>query len=184
MLARPGWETLWALADGYFSFGWVHRYRQAPHTALEFNYTPELPIAAWWGAAGVVGMMYLALALRRSPTTPASLVWMTGLALTAFALYLRGWSPQYMVWLLPFALLAFPGGRGFLIATGLSGLALLEYPVYFVLWAHYHPWALWIVVALRTLAILALGVGFARLLWLEGRSAKERPAKGLDSAHA
>ena len=42
MLARPGWETLWALADGYFAYGWVHRYRQSPHTALEFNYTPEL----------------------------------------------------------------------------------------------------------------------------------------------
>ena len=131
-----------------------------------------------------MAILYAALALRRTPATPASLVWTTGLALTAFALYLRGWSPQFMVWLLPFALLAFPGGRGFLIATGLSGLALLEYPVYFVLWWYYHPWTLWIVVVLRTLAILSLGVVFARRLWLEGRSAKQEPVEGLDSADA
>ena len=182
MLQRPGWETVWALADGYFGFGWIHRYRQAPHTALEFNYTPDLPAAAWWGAAAVVAALYALLALRRTPPTPAAVVWTTGLALVAFALYLRGWSPQFMVWLLPFALLAYPGGRGFLIATGLSGLALLEYPVYFVLWSDSHPWTLWIVVIARTAAILALGVVFARRLWLEGRSVEAESANPPDSA--
>lgn len=183
MLMRPGWETVWALADGYFGFGWIHRFRQAPHTALEFNYTPDLPAAAWWGAAGVVAALYAVLALRRSPSTPASVVSTTGLALVGFALYLRGWSPQFMVWLLPFALLAYPGGRGFLIATGLSGLALLEYPLYFVLWSD-QPWALWIVVVARTLAILALGAVFARRLWLEGRSPQVKSADSQDPAHA
>ncbi len=183
MLMRPGWETVWALADGYFGFGWIHRYRQAPHTALEFNYTPDLPAAAWWGAATVVAALYALLALRRTPVTPAGVVWTTGLALAAFALYLRGWSPQFMVWLLPFVLLAYPGGRGFLLATGLSGLALLEYPVYFVLWSD-HQWALWIVVVARTVAILALGAVFARRLWHEGRSARAEPTKAPDSAHA
>lgn len=184
MLHRPAWETLWALADGYFGFGWIHRYRQTPETALAFNYTPDIPGAAWWAAAGLVAALYAGLALRRSPPSPAGVVWTTGLALVAFSLYLRGWSPQFMVWLLPFALLAFPGGRGFLIATGLSGLALLEYPVYFVLWSYFHPWSLWIVVVLRTLAVLALGVVFARRLWLEGRSATHESAGSLDSAHA
>ncbi len=183
MLMRPGWETVWALADGYFGFGWIHRYRQAPHTALEFNYTPDLPAVAWWAAAGVVVALYAVLALRRSPLTPASIVWTTGLALAAFALYLRGWSPQFMVWLLPFTLLAFPGGRGFLIATGLSALALLEYPGYFVLWSD-HQWVLWIVVVARTLAILALGAVFARRLWREARSSKAEPATAPNSAHA
>ena len=183
MLMRPGWETVWALADGYFGFGWIHRYRQSPHTALEFNYTPDLPAAAWWGAAAVVAALYAVLALRRSRFTPAAAVWTTGLALVAFALYLRGWSPQFMVWLLPFTLLAFPGGRGFLIATGLSGLALLEYPAYFVLWSE-HQWVLWIVVVARTLAILALGVVFARRLWHEGRSSAARPAAATSSADA
>ena len=183
MLMRPGWETVWALADGYFGFGWIHRYRQAPHTALEFNYTPDLPAAVWWGAATVVAALYALLALRRTPITPAGVVWTTGLALVAFALYLRGWSPQFMVWLLPFVLLAYPGGRGFLLATGLSGLALLEYPVYFVLLSD-HQWALWIVVVARTVAILALGAVFARRLWHEGRSARAEPATAPDSAHA
>ena len=184
MLHRPAWETLWALADGYFGFGWIHRYRQTPETALEFNYTPDLPAAAWWGAAGLVVAIYAVLALRRSQPTPAGVVWTAGLALAAFALYLRGWSPQFMVWLLPFVLLAYPGGRGFLIATGLSGLALLEYPVYSVLWSDFHPWTLWIIVVMRTLAILALGIVFARRLWLEGRSAEAEPATAPDSAHA
>ncbi len=183
MLMRPGWETVWALADGYFGFGWIHRYRLATHTALEFNYTPDLPAGAWWAAAGVVAALYATLAFRRSPLTPASVVWTTGLALVAFALYLRGWSPQFMVWLLPFILLAFPGGRGFLIATGLSVLALLEYPAYFVLWSE-HQWVLWIVVVARTLAILALGTVFARRLWREARSSKTEPAMAPNSAHA
>ena len=184
MLMRPGWETVWALADGYFGFGWIHRYRQAPHTALEFNYTPDLPAAAWWAAAGVVAALYAVLALRKSPLSPAAVVWTTGLALVAFALYLRGWSPQFMVWLLPFVLLAYPGGRGFLIATGLSVLALLEYPVYFVLLADDHGWTLWIVVVARSLATLALGVVFARRLWLEGRSARDGHSKGAEAAGA
>lgn len=183
MLMRPGWETVWALADGYFGFGWIHRYRQAPDTALEFNYTPDLPAGAWWAAAGAVAALYAALALRRSCLTPASVVWTTGLAMVAFALYLRGWSPQFMVWLLPFALLAFPGGRGFLIAIGLSALALLEYPAYFVLWSE-HQWVLWIVVVARTLAILSLGTVFARRLWREARSSKIEPAMAPNSAHA
>lgn len=183
MLMRPAWETVWALADGYFGFGWIHRYRQSPDTALEFNYTPDLPAAAWWSVAVVVAGLYALLALRRQPLTPAAIVWSTGLALVAFALYLRGWSPQFMVWLLPFAVLAFPGGRGFLIATGLSMLSLLEYPAYFVLWSD-HQWVLWIVVVARTLAILALGVVFARRLWLAGRTANDTPAENLDAAHA
>ena len=183
MLMRPGWETVWALADGYFGFGWIHRYRLATHTALEFNYTPDLPAGAWWAAAGVVAALYAVLALRKSPLSPAAIVWTTGLALVAFALYLRGWSPQFMVWLLPFTLLAFPGGRGFLIATGLSALALLEYPGYFVLWSE-HQWVLWIVVVARTLAILALGAVFARRLWREARSSKAEPATAPSSAHA
>lgn len=183
MLMRPGWETVWALADGYFGFGWIHRYRLATHTALEFNYTPDLPAGAWWAAAGAVVALYAVLALRKSPLSPAAVVWTTGLALVAFALYLRGWSPQFMVWLLPFTLLAYPGGRGFLIATGLSVLALLEYPAYFVLWSE-HQWVLWIVVVARTLAILALGAVFARRLWREARSSKAEPATAPSSAHA
>ncbi len=184
MLMRPGWETVWALADGYFGFGWIHRYRQTPDTALEFNYTPDLPAAAWWGAAGLVAAIYAVLALRRSPPNPAAVVWTSGLALVAFALYLRGWSPQFMVWILPFVLLAYPGGRGYLLATGLSLLALLENPVYFVLLADDHSWTLWIVVIARTLAIGALGAVFARRLWLGGRAAASVTTREPDAGHA
>jgi len=180
---RPDWETVWALAAGYSGVGWIHRYRQSPDTALELNYTPDLPAAAWWATDAAVAALYAVLALRRSPPTPASVVWSTGLALAAFALYLRGWSPQFMVWLLPFALLAFPGGRGFLIATGLSGLALLEYPAYFVLWSE-HPWVLWLLVVARTLAILALGAVFAHRLWRDARASTTKPATAPSSAHA
>lgn len=183
MLMRPAWETVWALADGYFGFGWIHRYRQSPNTALEFNYTPDLPAAAWWSVAVVVAGLYALLALQRRPLTPAATVWTTGLALVAFALYLRGWSPQFMVWLLPFAVLAFPGGRGFLIATGLSVLALLEYPAYFTFWSG-HEWVLWILVVARTLAIAALGAVFARRLWREARSTAGKPAASTSSADA
>ena len=168
MIMRPGWETVWALADGYFSFGWVHRFRQSPHTALEFNYTPDLPNQVWWATAALVAALYIYLTLRQPQSTPATIVWSTGLALVAFALYLRGWSPQFMVWLLPFVLIAFPGGRGFLIATSLSVLALLESPGYFYLWAD-QTLVLWMIVLARTAAIIGLGAMFAYRLWKSGK---------------
>ena len=168
MIMRPGWETIWALADGYFSFGWVHRFRQSPHTALEFNYTPGVPNQVWWATAAIVAALYIYLTLRQQQATPATIVWSTGLALVVFALYLRGWSPQFMVWILPFVLIAFPGGRGFLIATSLSVLALLESPGYFYLWSD-QTWVLWILVLARTIALIGLGVIFAYRLWKSGK---------------
>ena len=164
MALRPGWETLWALADGYFSFGWIHRFRESTDTAIEFNYVPDLPGVVWPAAAVVLLAFYAFLALRRWPQHPALAVWMSGAALAAFGLYLKGWSPQFMVWLLPFVIIAYPGGRGYVLATGLSGLALLEWPAYFTLWSD-RPWVLWVIVVVRTLALLALGVMFTRRLF-------------------
>ncbi len=164
MALRPGWETVWALADGYFSFGWIHRFRESTDTAIEFNYVPDLPAVVWPAAAIVLLAFYAFLALRRWPQHPALSVWMSGAALAAFGLYLKGWSPQFMVWLLPFVIIAYPGGRGYVLATGLSGLALLEWPAYFTLWSD-RPWVLWVIVIVRSLALLALGVMFTRRLF-------------------
>ncbi len=164
MAARPAWETLWALADGYFSFGSIHRFREDPGTALEFNYVADLPPALWPAIAAVLVAILAYLAFRRTPITPAAPVWSAGVALAAFAIYLKGWSPQFMVWFLPFVVIAYPGGRGFLIATALSALALLESPGYFVAWSD-RSWVLWVIVITRTLAIAAIGVMFLRRLW-------------------
>ena len=176
MALRPGWETVWALADGYFSFGWIHPYRQSPDTATQFNYAPDLPGAVWPVAAAVLLAFYAYLALRRSSGDPAGAVWVTAAALAAFALYLKGWSPQFTVWLLPFVVIAYPGGRGFLLATALSLLALLEYPAYFALWSDL-AWVLWVIVIVRTIAIGALLVLFLRRLWaLDRVPAEPAPA--------
>ena len=163
MLLRPGWETIWALADGYFSFGWVHRDRLNPNTAIAFNYTPDIPNYVWWGTATIVAVIYGYIALRPAPATAKSTLWGTGLAVVTFALYLRGWSPQFTVWVLPFVVLAYPGGRGFLFASVLSTVALLESPGFFYLWSE-QPLVLWAIVIIRTALFIAIGIMFARRL--------------------
>ena len=163
MMLRPGWETIWALADGYFSFGWVHRDRLNPDTAIAFNYTPDIPSYVWWGSVTVVAVIYGYIALRPVTSTAKSTVWGTGLAIVTFALFLRGWAPQFTVWVLPFVVLAYPGGRGFLLASILSTVALLESPGFFYLWSD-QPLALWAIVIIRTPLFIAIGSMFARRL--------------------
>ncbi|HCU72210.1 MAG TPA: hypothetical protein DGO43_00175 [Chloroflexi bacterium] len=163
MLLRPGWETIWALADGYFSFGWVHRDRLNPDTAIAFNYIPDIPSYVWWGTVTVVAVIYGYISLRPVTPTAKSTVWGTGLAIVTFALFLRGWSPQFTVWVLPFVVLAYPGGRGFLLATILTTVALLESPGFFYLWSE-QPFVLWAIVIFRTILFIAIGTMFARRL--------------------
>jgi len=175
MALRPGWETLWALFDGNTSFGDVHRYRLSPETATQFPTTSHTPLGVSILAGAALVAFAAGLAWRRAPAHPAAAVWMTGAALAAFALWLKGWSPQFMTWFLPLVVIAYPGGRGFLVATGLTCLALLENPGYFVLWSD-RAWVLWAIVSARSAAIAGLGVMF----WL--RLGRLRPATGAEPA--
>jgi hypothetical protein len=174
MLMRPGWETVWALADGYFSFGWVHRYRLTPETAVVFNYAPNIPSYVWWATATIVAGTYVYITLRPTTSTAKSTVWATGLAVVTFSIWLRGWSPQFTVWILPFVVIAYPGGRGFLVATVLSTIALLESPGFFYLWSD-HTLVLWAIVIIRTALFIGIGLMFAQRLLALPKQPNDHP---------
>ena len=164
MLARPPWESLWALTGGYYSFGWVHRVRTVPETATEFAQGVPLPIAATALLTALLLLAYIYVSTRvPSLKGPLAMVRFAIVVLVIFAIYLKGWSPQFTVWFIPLILLAYPGPKGFLIATGFSVLAVIENPGYFVWWSD-QPAALWAIVLGRTAALLWLAVDQLRLL--------------------
>ncbi len=164
MLARPPWESLWALIGGYYSFGWVHRVRTVPETATEFAQGVPLPAAATVLLAALLLLAYAYL-FTRVPILKSSLgmVRFAIVVLAIFAIYLKGWSPQFTFWFIPLILLAYPTPKGFLIATGFSLLAVIENPAYFIWWSD-SPAALWAIVLSRTAAFLWLAVDQIRLL--------------------
>jgi hypothetical protein len=79
-----------------------------------------------------------------------------GLTVSAFVVTSAGFSPQFVAWLMPFIVLLLPNLRGFVYATALTLVTLfVERVVYFSLFPEAH-WLLWVIVAVRTLLILAL----------------------------
>ena len=73
-------------------------------------------------------------------------------------LYSKGYSPQFLVYLLPFMVLLMPNGRGLTYALVLTGLNVLEQPIYFVLLPD-ENWLLIFVVVMRfILTIVVPGV--------------------------
>jgi hypothetical protein len=177
MLARPPWESLWALIGGYYSFGWVHRVRTVPETATEFAQGAPLPAAATALLAALLLLAYAYL-FTRVPVlkSPLAMVRFAIVVLAIFAIYLKGWSPQFTLWFIPLILLAYPTPKGFLIATGFSLLAVIENPAYFVWWSD-SPAALWAIVLSRTAAFLWLAVDQFRNL-IHGEPAMAEPVLG------
>ena len=180
MLARPPWESLWAVLGGYSSFGWVHRYRLDPDTATEFAQGQPLSRAVNLLLILLLVVVFVYMITKSGELeSPTAQIRFTTVSLLAFAIYLKGWSPQFMVWILPLVLLSYPGGRGLVIALGLSVLSLLENPGYFVLWSD-SPWVLWIIVGARNLAFAVMGVHLFRLVLAERRIDRTDAAEAVD----
>jgi hypothetical protein len=174
-LKRGSWETIWALLEGYTSFGQAggaNRFDPAQAGALQHPST--LP----WGliTAGFA-LLYLALwvAVRdkvqgtggqgqeaASDRASFRAVAFTGLTLNLVTLYLKGYSPQFVVWLLPFILLLLPDLRGLLYALLLSATNLVESPVYFTMLPD-QAWLLTAAVLVRTGLLILLAVEYARM---------------------
>jgi hypothetical protein len=174
-LKRSSWETIWALLEGFTSYGLAgggNRFDPAEAGALQHPST--LP----WGliSAGFA-LVYLWLwmaagsklqAAGDEPTTynphPAAFrtVAFTGLTLNLITLYLKGYSPQFIVWLLPFVLLLLPNLRGLIYALLLSAVNLVESPIYFTLLPD-QPWLLTGAVLVRTGLLILLAVEYGRM---------------------
>ena len=164
MLGRSSWETVWAIAEGYYGFGQVAGDRLNP-AETSFAIHSGWSAAVWWLItlifAGIYGYIFTRPA---NYDQPRNLVAFGGLTVAIFMLYSKGYSPQFLVYLLPFILLLLPDGRGLTYMLTLTGLNVLEQPVYFVL----IPGATWLlafIVIVRFLITIALVIEFALVLW-------------------
>ena len=158
-MRRASWETLWALLDGYYSFGVAGGLdRFDPSQAGAAQHASQLP---WTLITAGFGLFYLALLTRPAAWQKRRpVVAFTALTLNLLTLYFKGYSPQFLVMLLPFVILLLPGWRGVVYALLLSAINLAEFPIYFVLLPDQH-WLLTGTVLLRTLILVVVGVEYA-----------------------
>jgi hypothetical protein len=163
---RSSWETVWALLEGYTSFGLAgggNRFDPAEAGALQHPST--LP---WTLISVGFALVYLWLWITaRDKLQPAEdrradfrAVAFTGLTMNLVTLYLKGYSPQFLVWLLPFVVLLLPGLRGIVYAVLLSIVNVVESPIYFTLLPD-QSWLLTGAVLARTGLLIVLTVEYA-----------------------
>jgi hypothetical protein len=158
---RSSWETVWALLEGYTSYGKAGgANRFDPTTAGAEQHSSTLP----WPliTAGFV-LVYLWLWTR--PTNwrdDRRAVAFTGLTINLVTLYLKGYSPQFLVWLLPFVLLLLPGLRGVIYAVLLSVVNIVESPIYLTVLPD-QSWLLVGTVLARTGLLVLLSVEYGRM---------------------
>ncbi len=160
-LKRSSWETIWALLEGYTSYGLAGGgNRFDPAAAGDLQHPSTLP----WGIISA-GFALLYLWLWTRPIDwhdDRRAVAFTGLTINLLTLYLKGYSPQFIVWLLPFALLLLPGLRGLVYALLLSAANLVESPIYFTLLPD-QTWLLTGAVLARTGLLILLAVEYGRM---------------------
>jgi hypothetical protein len=163
---RSSWETVWAVAEGYYGFGQVDGDRLNPEVGMaEFAIHEGWPPGVWFVITLLFAAIYGYIFTRPADySRPRNLVAFAGLTITIFMLYSKGYSPQFLVYLLPFILLLMPDGRGLTYALILTGLNVLEQPVYFVLLPD-QAWLLTFIVIARSIMWLILAVEFALILW-------------------
>ncbi|HMR62668.1 MAG TPA: glycosyltransferase 87 family protein [Anaerolineae bacterium] len=166
ILGRSSWETVWAVAEGYYGFGAVGGDRLSPQVSqAEFAIHEGWPDTVWLLITFAFGGLYYYLFKRQADySQPRSLLAFAGLTLTIFLLYSKGYSPQFLVYLLPFVILLMPNGRGLTYALILTALNILEQPIYFVLLPEAH-WLLVFVVVSRFLMLIVVGLEFGLMLW-------------------
>jgi hypothetical protein len=179
---RASWETVWALLEGYTSYGLAGGgNRFDPAVAGTEQHPSTLP---WALISAGFALIYLWLWLRAGNkrqdasgsaaeanaafwaghllTDPLRAVAFTGLTMNLLTLYLKGYSPQFLVWLLPFPLLLLPGMRGLLYALLLSAANVVESPLYFTILPN-QSWLLAGAVLARTALLIVLAVEYGMI---------------------
>lgn len=164
MLGRSSWETVWALLDGYYSYGVV----TADRLSLPTDFSTHATSIPWPAVTLVFVLILVWLYTRRVDYgDPLRTVALMGLTVNLFILYSKGYSPQFIVQLIPFAVLMLPNLRGVGYIILLDIINFLEATVFFIILPDQH-WLLVVTVVFRTLLVIALGVEYGLIL-LDGR---------------
>ncbi len=157
VLGRSSWETVWAVLEGYFGYGQLAGDRFNPAETVFAVHPSSLP---WlWISLAFAAIYLLAFFAHPKDTAPRRVLAFGGFTIALFLLYSKGYSPQFIVYLLPFIILLLPNWAGVGYALALTGLNVLEQPVYFVMLPDAH-WLLSAVVWLRFAVLVALAVEF------------------------
>ena len=161
-LGRSSWETVWAAAEGFFSYGAVggDRFDRA---VTDFTIHPgTLP---WLWITVAFGLIYLFFYTRPVDyRDKRKVLGLATLTLALFMLYSKGYSPQFLVYLLPLILLYCPAPRAIAYAVALSALNFLEQPIYFIMFPEQHHFFIGIVI-FRALLLLAVAIEGALALF-------------------
>jgi hypothetical protein len=158
-MLRASWETVWALVDGYYSYGVAGGWdRFDPLQAGAAQHDSQLP---WTVITIGFGLVFLFLYTRRVDWADRRrVVAFTALTQNLLVLYAKGYSPQFLIMLLPFIILLIRGWRGVAYALLLSVINVVEFPIYFLLLPNQH-WLLAGTVLLRTLILIVVSFEYA-----------------------
>lgn len=161
MLGRSSWETIWALLDGYYSYGVV----TADRLTIPSDFSTHPSSVPWPLVTIVFSLIVLWLYARRvNYTQKLRTVALAGLTVNLFTLYNKGYSPQFIVHLIPFAVLTLPNLRGVAYILLLEVANFLEAPVYFTLLPD-QRWLFATAILFRTVLIMALSAEYALVLF-------------------
>lgn len=156
MMERSSWETLWALPDGYFSYGLLPANRFDP--TVDFaTHSSHLP---WLWITLAFGLIYLWIYTRWVDWQDQRIITaFAGLSVNLFFLYSKGYSPQMAVTLMPFIVLLLPNLRGVIYLLLLTAIDFLEGTAYFIVFPEESGLLVGTVLS-RTVLILALAIEY------------------------
>lgn len=160
MVARSSWETVWALLEGYYSYGVIAGERFDP-LAKVATHSSTLP---WPLITLSFALLYLWLFTRPWHDDKKHTIAFAGLTVNLFTLYSKGYSPQFIVQIIPFVVLLLPHLRGVIYILLLDGLNFLEATVYFIMLPE-ERWLLVGTVVWRTLIITALCAEYSTIFF-------------------
>ncbi len=161
MVERSSWETIWALLDGYFSYGVLPANRFDP--TVDFaTHSSHLP---WLWITVAFGLIYLWLYTRPVDWQDQRVITaFAGLSVNLFFLYSKGYSPQMAVTLMPFIMLLFPNLRGVIYLLLLTVIDFLEGTAYFIIFPE-ERWLLVGTVLSRSVVLLALAIEYGLIFF-------------------
>jgi hypothetical protein len=169
LLSRSSYETVWALLDGYRSYGVVAEMNQRfdPALATWVSHAGQVLYSPWSTLA--FGALALFLWTRRVDWGNARrALAFVGLTWALFILWVRGYSPPWAITFIPFVALLMPNLRGALYLVLFSVAIVAEWPVAFTLLGS-RPWHMVAVILWRT-ALCALMAGeYALIVFADAR---------------
>ena len=163
VFSRSAWETVWAILDGYYSYGKVAPLgvRFDPTTAGYVAYeahVPSLPLTI------AFGLLYIGFWLRPVARTARNIVLFTAISMLGFLVYSKGYSPQFVVYALPFIITLPPWRRALGYTLALSAFNFIQWPLYHE-WFNQVSWVLGIAIVGRTAIFVALIWEWLAELW-------------------